>query len=90
MRREGVVRSIEAKDGHGRSGQLLVRTRITIIIDTGFVTELQSREAFVKLADRPRLEKKRAIVCFSKTLSSDRTKVEKCKESPGRVRTFRT
>lgn len=61
MRREGVICSIEAQDGHCGRGQFVVWTRVTVIIYTGFVTKLQGREAFVKLADCPRLEEKRGI-----------------------------
>lgn len=59
MRREGVVCSIQAQDGHRRSGEFFIWTGVAVIVHTGLVTKLQSCEAFVKLSDRPRLEEKR-------------------------------
>lgn len=88
MRREGVVCCIQAQDGHCSPGELFVRTRIAVIVYTGFVTELQSREALVELADCPRLEEERGMEL--KTWSKDRTAVERTEEPSRRVRTFRT
>lgn len=72
MRREGVVLSIEAQDGHCGPGEFFVGTGVTVIIDTGFVTKLQGREAFVKLADCPRLEEQRGM-----EVSNDRAEAER-------------
>lgn len=88
MRREGVICCIEAQDGHCGSGEFLVWTRVTVIIYAGFVTKPWSREAFVKLADCPRLEEKRGIKF--KKCNSDRAEVEKNVESSRNIRTCRT
>lgn len=56
MRREGVVCGVEAEDGHRGCGKFSVWTGVPVIIFAGFVAELQSREAFVELADGPGLE----------------------------------
>lgn len=87
MRGEGVICSVEAQDGHRRLGQFLAWTRVAVIIFAGFVTKLQGREAFVKLADCPRLEERRGIA-FRKW-SDDKPKAERQKESCRRVRAFK-
>lgn len=88
MRREGVICSIEAQDRHCGSGEFFVWTRVTVIIYTGFVTKLQSREAFVKLTDCPRLGEKRGIA--SKKWSNDRAEAEKNEEPNRWIHTFKT
>lgn len=74
MRREGVICSVEAQDGHPGLGQFPVWTCITVIIFTGFVTKLHRREALIELTDCPRLEGKRGIAC--KKWADDKAKVE--------------
>lgn len=87
MRREGVICSIEAQDGHCGSGEFFVWTRVTVIIYTGFVTKLQSREAFVKLTHCPRLEERRGIEF--KKWSNDRAGIERNEEPSRRIHTFK-
>lgn len=84
MRREGVVCSVEAKDGHGGCGKFSVWTGVSVIIFAGLVAELQSREAFIELADGPGLEG------GDRDPIQDMEKAERKKGPCGRVCTFKT
>lgn len=88
MRREGVIGSVEAQDGHCGCGEFFVWTRVMVIIYTGSVTKLQRSEAFIKLADCPRLEEKKRLK-FQKR-SNDGAEAEKNEEPSRRIRTAKT